>query len=895
MIWVRSLVARLMTLFRFGDRYSEIHEEMSFHLEMEKEANLRTGMSGEEAERRAAITFGGVDWHRERVREAWGFAFLDDLVRDLRVGFRQLRRHPGFTVVAVSSLGLGIGATTALFSVLNGVVLQPLPYRDADRVVHLLGTHLEEEKVVHEWLAYPEVVDIRNRSRDLEGISAIQNWAPVLYGDGNPVRLNGHSVSSSFFSLLGVFPHTGRFFLPEDGELGHDPVVVLSYGLWQRAFGSDRSLLGESLNLNGIQYTVIGIAPQGFEDPLPPTQIWRSRPPGWDPEAVGRGNHSWRALGRVRKGVSIEAAQIDQDRIWAQLAEEFPGPHGREGVLLTSARDYLVGPVRSAVFLLFGAVAFVLLIACSNVANLLLNRTIVRGREVGLRASLGATRGRILLQLVTEVCLLFLLGGVVGLALAWFGTGPMVSLMSDGVPRVDQIRIDRTVLGFSLGVSLLTGLLFGLSAAFQGLGRDLAKSVGMSDRGGSGGRRGRRLRGTLIVVEVALSVVLLACGGLLLRSFLELARVEPGFDPEKVLTLRTVPPADYFPERAQVDQFYGGIIEQVSAFPGVSAVGAINLLPMTGIQNCEFVWWDALPPPQPGELDPAYQCLEVRVVTPGYFNAMGLTMLDGRGFSEADGEGALPAGILNEAAKEMMFPADKALGENVTLFETRAQIPSVSRRVVGIVGNVRHFSLDRAPVPAIYVPFAQEMDPGRRWGMTLTVRSERDPILLAGVVLPTVRAVDEASVIENVRPMSAVVGGTVAGPRFRTTLLLLFGAAGLILSAVGVAGVVGFSVARRIPEIGLRMALGARKRRIYTTVMGQAVGLTLIGMVLGTGGVYAAASALSSAGLLFEVGPYDLLVLVTAPLCLGMVAAAAIWLPARHAVRIDPVKALAAE
>lgn len=895
MIWIRSLVARVMALFQSGQRHSEISEEMDFHLEMEKEANLRAGMTEEEARRQAAISFGGVDWYRERVREEWGFSFLENLVRDLRIGFRQFRRNPGFTVVAVLSLGLGIGATTALFSVLNGVILKPLAYNDPDRVVHLLGTHLEDEEVVHEWLAYPEVVDVRNRSRHLEGVSAIQNWGPVLYGHGNPVRLTGHSVSSSFFSSLGVLPHTGRFFLPEEGELGHDPVVVLSFGLWQRAFGSDPSVLEKTLDLNGVQHTVIGVAPRGFEDPLPPAEIWRSRPPGWDPETVGRGNHSWRAIGRIREGVSIETAQMDQGRLWAQLGEEFPGPHGREGVLLTSAQDYLVGPVRSAVFLLFGAVVLVLLIACSNVANLLLNRTIVRGREVGLRASLGATRGRILLQLVTEVCLLFLLGGAVGLVLAWLGTGPMVSLISDGVPRVEEIRIDRTVLGFSLGVSLLTGLVFGLSAAFRGLRRDLARSVGMSDRGGGGDRQGRRLRGSLVVVEVGLSVVLLACGGLLLRSFFELARVEPGFDPEKVLTLRTVPPADYFPERARVDQLYGGMIEQVSAFPGVSAVGAVNVLPMTGINNCEFVWRDDLPLPQPGELDPTYRCLEVRIVTPGYFTAMDLGLSNGRVFSEEDREGALPVGILNEAAQEMMFQADEALGESVTLFETRASVPSVSRQVVGIVGDVRQFSLARDPVPAIYVPFAQELDPGRRWAMSLAVRSERDPIRLANRVVPAVRATDENLVIEGVRPMSAVIGGSVAAPRFRTTLLLLFGAVGLILSAVGVAGVVGFSVARRIPEIGLRMALGAQKKEIYATVMGQGIGLTLLGLVLGTGAVYAGSSALSSAGLLFNINPNDPLVLVTAPLCLGMVAAAAIWLPARHAIRIDPVKALAVD
>jgi putative ABC transport system permease protein len=597
----------------------------------------------------------------------------------------------------------------------------------------------------------------------------------------------------------------------------------------------------------------------------------------------------------MRKGASLEVAQADQDLIWAQLGEAFPGFHGGEGVQLVPAQDFMVGSVRGAVLLLFGAVSLVLLIACSNVANLLLNRTLIRGREIGLRASLGATRGRIILQLMTEVSLLFVLGGAVGVALAWLGTGPLVSMVGDGLPRLGRVGMDGSALGFSMGLSLLTGLVFGLSAAFQGLRADLAESVRISDRSGGGDRRGQRFRGSLVVAEIALSVVLLACGGFLLRSFLELSRMEPGFDPENVLTMRTVPRAGDYSERNQLDELYRGIFERAESFPGVSAVGGINLLPMSGGQNCEFVWKDALPRPQPGEFDPTYRCLEVRVVSPGYFRAMGVRLKSGRGFSDGDRVDAAPVSILNQAAEEMMFQTHGAVGESVTLFETRAGIPSVSPQVVGVVGDVRHFSLARDPGPAIYVPFAQEMDPGRRRAMNLVVRSERDAMLLANAILPRIQAVDENLLIQAVQSMEGVVGVTVSAPRFRTTLLLLFGGVGLLLSAIGVAGVVGSSVSRRIPEIGLRVALGARNGEIYATVMGRGACLTLLGLVLGMVAVLAGSSVLSSAGLLFAVEPRDPLVLLVAPLCLAVVAAAAMWVPARRAIRIDPVRALAKE
>jgi predicted permease len=493
------------------------------------------------------------------------------------------------------------------------------------------------------------------------------------------------------------------------------------------------------------------------------------------------------------------------------------------------------------------------------------------------------------------VCLLFLIGGTLGLALAYVGTGSLVALVGNALPRATEIRVDGTVLGFTLGISLLTGLVFGLSAAFQGLRKDLAEHLRVSDRSGGTDRQGQQYRGSLVVAEIALSLVLLGCGGFLLKSYVRLSSIEPGFDPEMVMTMRVVPRAGDYQERSQVDQLYGGIIDRISAHPGVSAIGAVNLLPMTGRQNCEFVWRDEMPIPQPGELDPTYRCLEVRVVTPEYFSAMGIPLLSGRRFSTGDGEGAAPVGILNVAAVDMMSATDETIGGSVTLFETRAAIPNVSRQVIGTVGDVRHFGLANDPVPALYVPFAQEMDPGRRRIMSLAVQTSRDPAGMTDELQSVIRTVEPDLVIEGVRSMEMLTGGSVAAPRFRTTLLLLFGAVALVLSAVGVAGTVGFSMARRIPELGLRIALGAQKREIYATVMRQGIRLTSLGLILGIGGVFAASRVLSATGLLYAVAPTDLQVLVVAPICLAFVAIAAIWLPARHAIRIDPVKALSAD
>jgi predicted permease len=818
---------------------------------------------------------------------------------DLRYGFRQLRKNPGFTLVAVISLALGIGANTAIFSVVNGVLLRPLPYGEPDRVVHILS--LQQGQLVrrHTYLAYPEIEDMRNESASFSQISAFRSWTPILYGTGEPTRVNGSSVSAGFFRILGTQPALGRFFLPEEEELGHEPVVVLSYGFWQSWFGGDRGVIGQTLDLDGVRHTVVGVAPAEFEDPFHNPVLWRSRPPYWDATRLARFNHSWRAIGKLAEGVTLVQAQADLDRIWLGLAEEFPQIHTGEAVRLMSAMEWTVGGVRSAVLILLGAVGLVLLIACANVANLYLTRTVVRGREVALRAALGAGNGRLVRQLLTEVCLLFVLGGATGLALAWVGMDAVLALGGANLPRISGVRIDWTVLGFALGISLLTGIIFGLTAAYQAVRSDLSAALQVGGRSSTGDRGSQQLRSGLVVAEIALSLVLLAGAGLLLKSFWKVHQVDPGFRAENVLTLNLAPRAGEYTEHVEITRLYEDILDRVGSLPGVRAAGAINLLPMTSGQNCEFVWPDDRPLPTRGDFVDydGPTCAEVRVVSSDYFRAMGVSVVRGRGFTLQDDEAGPPVAIVNQAAAELGFPSEESVwfgvGKRATLYETRSWLANVSRDLVGVVSDVRQIGLAAAPVPAIYVPHAQELDPDRRRSMTLALRTERDPTEVAESVRAAVWQVDENLSISAVFPMEAVVSRTVAGPRFRTVLLLTFGAVALLLSAVGVAGVVGYAVSQRVPEIGLRVALGAQDGDIYRLVMGQGAMLTGLGLLLGLIGGLATTRVLS--GLLFELSATDPVTFLAASLLMVVIALVAIWIPARKALRVNPVEALNAE
>ena len=821
---------------------------------------------------------------------------MSNLWQDIRYAARGFFKQPGFTLVAIVSLALGIGANTAIFSVVIGVLLRPLPYDQPEQVVQILATWRGELHNRRIFLSYPEITDIREASDALAHVAAMNWWSPILYGDGEPRRVSGRGVSANFFDVFGVQPAMGTFFRPEDEVLGHEPVTVLSYGFWQQAFGGDRGVVGTTLDFDGISYLVLGVAPRGFLDPLGgQPSVWRARPPGWDEARLVRINHSWRAVGRLADDVTLEQAQADVNRIWNNFRSVYPDSHTEDGARLLEAKEWMVRNVRTAVLVLLGAVSIVLLIACGNVASLFLTRTLHRGREVSVRAAMGASRARIIQQLVTEVGVLFLVGGAAGLGLAWVGKDMLLSIGAQNLPRIADTQIDLTVLSFTLCLSLLSGLVFGLTAAYPIAKKDLTATLRTGGRAATGDRNSQIVRGSLVVAEIALALVLLVGGGLLLRSLWNLQRVDPGFQPENVLTMRVFPRAGTYGEPGEVSLLYRELTERAEAIPGVTSAGASNFIPMGSGQNCEFVWPDDQPVPTRQELanmdEP--QCLEVRVVADDYFSALGIPVVRGRAFTDQDDGVAPPVAMISQATADRMFRGEDPIGQSLTLYETRDWLPDISRTIVGVVGNVRQGGLANEPVPGIYMPHLQEPDPGRRRVMTLLLRTSGAPTEIADVARAAVRQVDAGISLDFVMPMESVVDGTTAQSRFRTNLVLVFGGIAVVLAMVGVAGVVGFAVSQRIPEVGLRMALGATTRDIYATVMGHGIKLTAAGVFVGLAGGYAATRTLSS--LLFGVSATDPLTFVAAALGLATVSLVAIWLPARKALRVDPVEVLGSE
>jgi putative ABC transport system permease protein len=868
----------------------EVREEIRFYLEMRARELMEEGLPADEAWRRAAEAFGDVDAVAAECKKMnpratrhgqWG-EFMYQVIQDTRYGWRTFRRNPFFTVVVVLTLGLGIGGNAAIFSVMNAVLLRPLPYEDPDRVVHLLGT---QQGVLsrHVWMSYPAFVEWRDRNETLVDAAAQSGWNPTLLGMGVPTRLSAASVSANFFDILGVQPLSGRFFLPEEGELGHDPVVVLSYGLWQRRFGGDPGVIGRTIDLSGNPFTVVGVTRADFEPPLFQPQLWQARPPWWDETQLSRGNRSWRAIGRLKPGVSLEQAQADMDVLAAWMAEQYPGFNTAEGVRLVTVKERMVGSARLAMLTLLGAVAVVLLVACANVANLLLSRAAVREREVALRAALGASRRRVLGQLFTESVILAVAGGTLGLVLAWVGTGYLVSLGQAGIPRVAAIRLDGAVLAFTLGVSILSSILVGLAPGIQSAKASLTTVLQDGARGSATGSRSQMVCSGLVVAEIALSLVLLAGAGLLIQSFNNLRRVDAGLNAESVLTLQTAPARAQYPDHGSLARFYEDVTVRLKAIPGVQTAGAISFLPMTGGQSCGAFARNDRPPETLQQREGAVVCAEVRAVTPGYFQAIGMTLLRGRSFTSADDSSAVQVGVINEAMARQQYPGEDPIGKQMT-------VQGQSREIVGIVSDVKELGLAADPSMAFYSPQAQELVDWMRRTMTLTLRTTVDPLSVAEAARTTIWSVDETIPISQVRTMESVVTANVAQPRFRTTLLAIFASVALLLASIGIAGVVGYTVAQRVPEFGVRKALGAQERDLLALVLGQGMRLTLLGVGIGLVGAFGTTRLLSS--MLFEVPAIDIATFAGVTLLLSGVAMLASYLPARRASRVDPMTAL---
>jgi putative ABC transport system permease protein len=810
---------------------------------------------------------------------------METLLQDIRYGVRMLMKRPSFTLIAVIALALGIGANTAIFSVVNAVLLRPLPFPQAERLMNVWETNPSRGQK-RSAVSYPDFADWRAQNQVFEYVSTYHDSDFILTGGSEPLRLSGAVVNADLFPLLGAQPSLGRTFRPDEDKPGeHGRVVVLSQGLWQRQFGADPNVVGRAVTLNGQSYTVVGVMPAGFQFPIEsnPIELWTTvaeDAAGKEPITAQRGAHYMSVLARLKPGVTQAQAQSDLDTISARLAQQYPDTNAHRGTRVMSALESLVGDVRPALLILLGAVGCVLLIACANVANLLLARATTRHKEIAIRAALGASRWRVVRQLLTESVLLAFAGGALGLLFALWGGDLLVALSGDDIPRATQINLDWRVLGFTLLVSFVTGVLFGLVPALHAAKFELTESLKEGGRSSVEGARRNRVRSALVVAEMTVALVLLVGAGLLMQSLRRLQHVNPGFDAHNVLTLTVSLPEVKYKTPQQVD-FYRSLRERVAALPGVTSASAVFPLPLGGDRIGISFETEGRPLPK-SEL-PA---TEFRTVNPDYFHTLSIPLVKGRDFTARDDASAPGVIIVNEAFAQKFFPNEEAIGHRIKPGISTDESDPVMREIVGVVGDVKHRSLSTAVEPEAYVPHAQVPF----GSMTLVVKTAPDARTLVGAVRNEVRALDKDLPIYNVKTLDDYVASSVAQPRFNTLLLASFAGLALILTAVGLYGVMSYSVVQRTHEMGVRIALGAQTRDVLKLVVGQGMVLAVIGIGLGLLVSLAATRVLAS--LLYEVSAADPLVYAGITLLLAVVALLACYIPARRATKVDPMVAL---
>jgi putative ABC transport system permease protein len=808
---------------------------------------------------------------------------MQSLWQDVHYGLRVLRRNFALSIVAVIALALGIGANTAIFSVVNAVLLRPLPYRNAERIVAIQEISKDGRRIQ---VTPANFLDWRAQNTVFEHLSAILTRTSNLAGANEAERINLAVTSADLFDVFGVQPQQGRLFVPEDEQAGHAAVAVISHGLWQRRFGGDDEQVGKSITLDGKSYTVVGIAPAGFQYPdktdvwIPPLRLAPEVNAQMDVTRV-RGFGYMSAVGLLKPGVPLSQAESEMEAITARLREQYPETNNNRFNRVVSLHTHLVGDTSTMLWLLLGAVCFVLLIACANVANLLLARATARQKEMAIRAALGASRLRVIRQLLTESSMLALAGGAFGLLLALWGIDLMTKLLPKDFPRLQDINLDYAVLGFTLLVSLLTGIVFGLAPALQVSRTDIYESLKESSRGTAGGARRNRLRNLLVVSEVALCLVLLIGAGLLFRSFLRLQSINKGFTSQQVLTMRLTPSGARFKEDAQYVSFYSQVLERIRAVAGVDTVGVINTLPLVKGPTTAFRIEGR--PLLPADQWPG---VNYRSVSPDYFHALDIPVTQGRGFSERDNASAPLAVLVNQAVAERDFAGENPIGKRINLGGLGSNGQPIWFEIVGVVTNVRNIELNTEPMPEIYTSYMQ--DPFA--GMSFVIRTTIEPTSVAASVRESVQEVDKEQPVAEIRTMESIVTDAVTQPRFNLVLLGIFGGIALILSAAGIYGVMSYSVTQRTPEIGIRMALGAQTSDVLKMVVGQGMALAVIGIVIGLIASFALTHLMAS--LLYGVSATDPLTFALIALILLGVALGACFVPARRATKVDPMVAL---
>jgi putative ABC transport system permease protein len=832
------------------------------------------------------------------------------MFQDLRYGIRMLRQRPGFTFAAVIALALGIGANTAIFSVVNAVLLRPLPFADPDRLMVIWQT-AQQGEFSQISLAYPNYDELRKQCQVCEDVGAWNSYNYTrfaLTGGAQPEQAQYAVVSASLFSVLGVKPALGRAFLPEEDRPGAARVAIIGHDLWQRRWAGDSKLIGQTATLDGQSYTVVGVMPPGFAFPKFPSDVQLWVPLSGDP-FLGRrfspGTRYLNVMARLKVGATLAQAEAEMNTIARRIEQADPQFNRGLSLRPTLLHLQLTGHLRLALFTLLGAVGFVLLIACANVANLLLARAASRRREIAVRLALGASRWRLARQLLTESLLLSLLGGAAGLLLAAWGVEAL-SIIPYNAPSYfvpynvthDQITLDGRVLGFTFALSILAGVIFGLAPAVQSSRPDVNAALKGDSASGAAGSRGRPYVGareSLVVAEVALSLTLLVGAGLMIKSFAHLQEVDPGFEPERVLTADLSLPRAKYPNGQKVAAFHDQLLARLAALPGVVASGLSSSLPLGGTNEDTAFFIDGRPLLDPRDRPHTHP----RTISPDYFRAMGIRMIEGRAFTEQDQAQALRVTIINETMARRFWPGQSALGKRVALdleamrfFPDRPpqlDLTAGMREIVGVVRDVRHEGLETEPKPEMYVPDRQK--PERE--MNLVIRAAAGPASLTSAVREAVAAIDPDQPVAGIKPMSRLLTDSVAKPRFNYLLLTAFATVALILTITGVYGVMSYAVAARTREMGIRLAMGARNREVVKLVVGQGMKPVIAGVALGLAGAYALTRIMAT--LLFNVSATDPTIFIGMAAMLSIVAMLACYLPARKATKVDPVSALRSE
>ena len=868
---------------------ADVDDELRFHLDMKVEELIALGLAPEAARREAMRQFGDLedarryiartDRHTEAAQRRSDY--MSELRHDLVYAVRKLRSSPGFAITAVLTLALGIGATTAIFSVVNGVLLQPLPFAQPDRLMRITF----EDRGLPDVAAPNDLFDLRAQSRSFEGFSVIEGQtANLVANNGEPERLHGVGVSANHFDLLRVRPEVGRLFVPGEDTEGAAPVVVLSDALWRRRFNADPSIVGRDVRLNGVLRRVVGVVPAGQEYPIS-AELWVPRAFTLREQRDDMRGARWLSIvGRLKPGVSIETASKELAHNATEIEHRFPTQYRARRVIPVSALEFTVGDMRKPLFVILGAVAFVLLIACANVANLMLVRATAREGELAIRTALGAARSRLVRQLITESLVLAALGGVAGLLLARWGMAALLHLAPDDLPRLSNASIDLTALGVTALITLATGIVFGVLPSFQLARTELATTLRSGGRGVRDRISANRTKRAIVVAEVALAVTLLTGAGLLMRSFQELMRVEPGFRTDNVMTFRVTLTDARYDSAGRIPAFVNALEQRLRAIPGVSTAALSNGLPLDGNDMTISFHLRGDAPRATSE----QRAAQVFTISPGFFATLGIPVERGRPFSSEDRTNAPRVAIVNRAFVAKHLKGRDPLSQYI---ELGWSVDGVKQggRIVGVVGDVKQAGLADPAVPSVYLPFEQSDQPG----LSIALRGSLTPAAMISSARAAVREVDRTLPIFAVRPLEALISSSVARQRFYALLLGVFAAVALTLAAVGLYGVISYAVSQRTHELGVRVALGASDQRITGMVMREGLALTGLGLALGLAGSVAVARIVAS--LLFGVRASDPITFGGVAVLLVGVAALASFLPARRAARVDPMVAMRGE